>query len=196
MSVATTCKRDGRVLDPREREVALQEGTEAARTHEVVAPPDEAQESAPQIGGKDVGAANRSPHVGQHRRAVRARVAGEPAGIDRAHRRPDEQVREDAALGERQHHAGLHGSEAAPSGQHECSGHRGTVERVTRTAGQNGRSPTTVTRSITRRAGRKSLLTMCWVARLSQNAMLPGAHRNRHCTSGTLAWRCSRSNIS
>ena len=56
---------------------------------------------------------------------------------------------------------------------------------------QYGRSPTTVTRSITRRCGRKSLLTQCWVARLSQNATLPGLHRNRHCTSGIVAVRSS-----
>ena len=47
----------------------------------------------------------------------------------------------------------------------------------------------TVTRSMTRFAGRKSFDTMCCVARLSQNATEPWRHRKRHCTSGMLAAR-------
>jgi hypothetical protein len=56
-------------------------------------------------------------------------------------------------------------------------------------ARQKGLSPATVTRSMTRFAGKKSFDAMCCVARLSQNATEPGCQRNRHWTSTIDAWR-------
>ncbi len=57
---------------------------------------------------------------------------------------------------------------------------------------RTGVSPATVTRSITRLAGRKSLLTTCCVARLSQKATDPGRHRKRTWTSGMVEVAYSR----
>ena len=74
---------------------------------------------------------------------------------------------------------------SSPSPTTDASLDSSTVESVRLVADD-------VTRSMTRLAGRKSLLTMCWVARLSQNATEPGASgsgtgRRRWSTAGRAA---------
>lgn len=110
---------EGGVLDRRVGQRDIEKPAETVAVVESVASQVRDQVPRPEREPKDVSRANRGPEIGETPDPLEARVTGEVGSVDRAGRRPNEQVGLDASLEKGEHRTDLTCSEIPASGEDE-----------------------------------------------------------------------------